>query len=99
MPVSTAPFGAVSVDERARAGVDRTRGIRKEESITFHSLRSGDISSSHTVIFGLLGERLEITHHAHNWECFAKGALDCALYLQGKPKGLYSVRDSMGFGR
>ena len=75
------------------------RGIRKEESITFHSLRSGDISSSHTVIFGLLGERLEITHHAHNWECFAKGALDCALYLQGKPKGLYSVRDSMGFGR
>ena len=73
----------------------RGRGVRAEDKITYHSLRSGDISSSHTVIFGMLGERLEITHHAHNWECFAKGALDSALYLQGKPIGLYSVQDTI----
>lgn len=73
------------------------RGIREEDQITFHSVRSGDISSSHTVIFGLQGERLEITHHAHNWTCFAKGALDCAKFLQDKAPGLYEVSDTIHF--
>lgn len=69
------------------------KGVRKDGEITFHSIRSGDISSSHTVIFGMMGERLEITHHAHNWECFARGAVDCALFLIDRPAGSYSVKD------
>ncbi|WFD12373.1 4-hydroxy-tetrahydrodipicolinate reductase [Tepidibacter hydrothermalis] len=68
-------------------------GERKEGSIGYHSIRSGDISSSHTVMFGLMGERLEITHHAYNWDCFAKGACKCITYLYGKEAGLYSVED------
>lgn len=68
-------------------------GVRKPGEIGYHSLRAGDISSSHTVLFGLSGERLEITHHAHSWRCFAEGALDCAEYLHQKPPGLYSVED------
>ena len=79
-------------DEAAKYGREG-RGIRGENEITFHSIRSGDISSSHTVMFGLKGERLEITHHAQNWECFANGAVDCALFLSGKPAGLYGVGD------
>lgn len=69
------------------------KGVRQDGEITFHSIRSGDISSSHTVIFGMMGERFEITHHAHNWECFARGAIDCALFLMGKEPGLYGVQD------
>lgn len=69
------------------------KGVRKDGEITFHSIRSGDISSSHTVIFGMMGERFEITHHAHNWECFARGAIDCAKFLAEKSAGLYSVKD------
>lgn len=69
---------------------------RKEGTIGYHSVRSGDISSSHTVMFGLLGERLEITHHAHNWKCFAEGALDCAAFLEGKTAGYYGVKDVLG---
>lgn len=74
------------------------KGERIKGSIGYHSIRSGDISSSHTVIFGLLGERLEITHHAHNWECFAHGACDAAAFLKDKEIGLYTVKDVLGIG-
>ncbi|MGL5257724.1 MAG: 4-hydroxy-tetrahydrodipicolinate reductase [Proteocatella sp.] len=69
------------------------KGIRNKNEIGYHSIRSGDISSSHTVIFGMMGERLEITHHAYNWLCFARGACDCAKFLQDKQNGLYKVSD------
>lgn len=67
-----------------------------EEWVKFHSIRAGDISSSHTVLFGCMGERLEITHHAHNWECFAHGACDAARYLKDKGAGLYTMKDVVG---
>jgi 4-hydroxy-tetrahydrodipicolinate reductase len=69
------------------------KGKRKQGTIGYHSLRAGDISSSHTVIFGFQGERLEITHHTHNWQCFATGACEGAAFLYGKEPGLYSVKD------
>ncbi|EJP6473570.1 4-hydroxy-tetrahydrodipicolinate reductase [Clostridium botulinum] len=72
------------------------KGEREEEKITYHSLRAGDISSSHTVMFGLMGERLEITHHAHNWECFANGGCQAALFLKDKKPGLYSMKEVLG---
>ncbi len=71
-------------------------GARIPGSIGYHSLRAGDISSSHTVMFGLMGERLEITHHAHNWECFANGACQAAVFLYGKEPGFYTVKDVLG---
>ncbi|SHJ13400.1 4-hydroxy-tetrahydrodipicolinate reductase [Lutispora thermophila] len=69
------------------------KGERVPGSIGYHSIRSGDISSSHTVMFGLMGERLEITHHAYNWECFAQGACEAAAFLYGKEPGLYTIKD------
>ena len=68
-------------------------GERIENSIGYHSIRSGDISSSHTVMFGLMGERLEITHHAYNWNCFAQGACKAVEYISEKEAGLYGVED------
>ncbi len=68
-------------------------GERIPDSIGYHSIRSGDISSSHKVMFGLLGERLEITHHSYNWECFAQGACEAAAFLLNKPAGFYTVSD------
>lgn len=68
-------------------------GQRQEGHIGFHSVRAGDISSTHTVIFGMMGERLEITHRAYDWTTYAKGALDGALFLKGKEPGLYTFRD------
>lgn len=67
--------------------------VRKPGSIGYHSLRAGNIPSSHTVFFGGMGERLEITHHSYNWECFARGACDCAAFLAGKEPGFYTIKD------
>lgn len=66
---------------------------RETGTIGYHSLRAGNIPSSHTVYFGGMGERLEITHHSYNWECFARGACDCAAYLADKGPGFYSIKD------
>lgn len=62
---------------------------REPGTIGYHSLRAGNIPSSHTVFFGGMGERLEITHHSYNWECFARGACDCAVYLADQEPGFY----------
>lgn len=70
--------------------------VRVPGTIGYSSVRAGDISSSHTIIFGFKGERLEITHHAHNWECFAEGACSCASFLGNKGAGWYSVKDVLG---
>lgn len=67
--------------------------LRREGHIGYHSVRSGGISSTHTVLFGGLSERLEITHHAYNSESFAAGACDCAVFLYGKAPGHYTVED------
>ncbi|MGE9941980.1 4-hydroxy-tetrahydrodipicolinate reductase [Bariatricus sp. SGI.161] len=66
---------------------------RVSGTIGYHSLRAGNIPSSHTVFFGGMGERLEITHHSYNWECFARGACDCAAYLADKEPGFYTIKD------
>ena len=74
------------------AAIKEASGIEVKSS-AYHSIRSGDIPSSHTVIFGCLGERLEITHHSYNWECYARGACDAARFLCGKAPGLYAMKD------
>jgi len=66
---------------------------RQPGTIGFHSLRTGNLPSSHTVYFGGIGERLEITHHSYNWECFARGVCDGAAFLDQKEAGLYSMND------
>lgn len=66
---------------------------REKGTIGYHSLRAGNIPSSHTVYFGFMGERLEITHHSYNWECFARGACDCAAFLADKGPGFYTIKD------
>ncbi len=78
----------VSFDDKAKFG-RVGKGIRGDNEITFHSVRSGNISSSHTVIFGMDGERIELTHHSYDFGTFAKGALTCMLYLKDKKSGMY----------
>ena len=60
------------------------------------SLRSGDVVGEHTVSFGTLGERLELTHRAHSRDTFARGALRAARFIAGQPPGLYSMADVLG---
>lgn len=68
-------------------------GERPRGEIGVHALRVGDNPGEHTVVFGLMGETIELTHRALNRDGFAKGAIDAALFIIGKPPRLYSPAD------
>ncbi|HEV8473603.1 MAG TPA: 4-hydroxy-tetrahydrodipicolinate reductase [Methylomirabilota bacterium] len=71
-------------------------GERTSKEIGVMSLRSGDVVGEHTVSFGTLGERLELTHRAHSRDTFARGALRAARWIAGRGPGLYSMHDVLG---
>jgi len=71
-------------------------GERHRGEIGIHALRTGDNPGEHTVVFGLMGECLELSHRALNRDGFARGALDAAKYLAGKPARLYTMSDLLG---
>jgi 4-hydroxy-tetrahydrodipicolinate reductase len=74
-------------------------GERKTREIGMAVLRAGDIVGDHTVMFGGMGERLEITHRAHSRDNFARGAVKAALWVVKQPKGLYDMQDVLGLRR
>ncbi|OHC75669.1 MAG: 4-hydroxy-tetrahydrodipicolinate reductase [Rhodospirillales bacterium RIFCSPLOWO2_12_FULL_58_28] len=82
------------VSRRVRDGHtgDRNRG-----EIGFATLRGGDVVGDHTVIFAAEGERIELTHKASSRTIFAGGAVKAALWTKGRPPGLYSMRNVLGF--
>lgn len=71
-------------------------GERPRGEIGLHALRTGDNPGEHTVVFGLMGECLELSHRALNRDGFALGALDAAKFLAGKPPRLYTMADVLG---
>jgi 4-hydroxy-tetrahydrodipicolinate reductase len=82
-----------------KVGVYGRKGIvgeRTKEEIGVHAIRAGDIVGEHTILFGGVGERIEITHRAHSRDNFAMGALRAARWVVGKPAGLYDMLDVLG---
>ncbi len=71
-------------------------GERKKNEIGMQTLRAGDVVGEHTVIFGGMGERVELTHKAHSRENFARGAIRAAKWIYNKPKGFYTMKDVLG---
>lgn len=71
-------------------------GPRKPKEIGMHTLRGGDVVGDHTVIFAADGERVELSHKASSRMTFAAGAVRAAVWLQGKPAGLYDMQDVLG---
>ncbi len=71
-------------------------GERAHNEIGIQTIRAGDIVGEHTVMFGGLGERIEITHKASSRDTFARGAIKAALWLKDKSAGLYDMQDVLG---
>jgi 4-hydroxy-tetrahydrodipicolinate reductase len=69
---------------------------RSRKEIGMAALRSGDVVGEHTVSFGALGERLELTHRAQSRDNFARGALRAARFIAAAKPGLYSMQDVLG---
>lgn len=77
-------------------GREGLTGARPRNEIGYHAVRTGDDPGQHTILFGLLGETIEIRVAASNRDCYAQGALTAAKFLAGKPAGLYNMFDVLG---
>jgi len=84
-------FGKVGVYGRKGMVGERTR-----EEIGMQVIRAGDIVGEHTVFFGGIGERLEVTHRAQSRDNFARGAIRAAQWVVDQPNGLYDMQDVLG---
>ena len=82
--------------EHYKHGREGISGERPRGEIGLHALRTGDNPGEHTIVFGLMGECLELSHRALNRDGFALGALDAAKFLAGKPAGVYTMKDVLG---
>jgi len=71
-------------------------GQRPHDEIGYHAVRVGDNPGEHTIIFGMLGETLELTVRATNRDCYALGALQAAKFVVRQPPGMYSMFDVLG---
>jgi 4-hydroxy-tetrahydrodipicolinate reductase len=82
--------------QRAQHGRHGAVGARRRDEIGYHAVRVGDNPGEHQIIFGLLGETLEISVKASSRDCYAHGALAAARFLHDKPPGLYTMNDVLG---
>ena len=71
-------------------------GQRPRNEIGYHAVRTGDNPGEHTIVFGMLGETLELRVAATSRDCYAQGALLAAEWLVGKKPGLYGMNDVLG---
>jgi 4-hydroxy-tetrahydrodipicolinate reductase len=90
-----APLGR-DLAKEAVYGRSGRPGPRTKREIGILAARAGDVVGDHTVMFGGLGERIEVTHRAHSREVLARGALRAAGWIAGRPAGLYSMLDVLG---
>jgi 4-hydroxy-tetrahydrodipicolinate reductase len=93
-------FGQTIADvmgqQEHRHGRQGRPGARPHGEIGYHAIRTGDNPGEHTVIFGMIGETIEVTVRATNRDCYASGALAAAKFLLGKPPRVYDMKDVLG---
>ena len=78
-------------------------GVNPADDVQYHSIRAGNTPSEHRVIIGCMGEKMEISHEAYDWRCYARGACDAIVYMGEKiatsPNGgigTYTMDDVIG---
>jgi 4-hydroxy-tetrahydrodipicolinate reductase len=69
------------------------RKKRDKNEIGIASVRGGSIVGEHEVIFAGQDEVIEFKHTAYSKAVFAKGAVEAAKFLNGKPAGRYDMAD------
>jgi 4-hydroxy-tetrahydrodipicolinate reductase len=79
--------------ERARDGIT---GPRADGAIGFSVVRGGGIVGEHSVLFAAQDELVTLSHSARDRSLFARGALEAALWVVGRPPGLYDMQDVLG---
>lgn len=81
------------VGVRARDGIT---GARNTGEIGFSVMRGGGIVGEHSVVFAAEDEILTFSHSARDRGLFARGAVEAARWIAGRPNGCYDMQDVLG---
>lgn len=71
------------------------REKRTKKEIGIHAIRGGTITGEHEIIFAGHDEIIKISHSARSKELFATGGINAAMFICGKPAGLYNMTDML----
>ena len=84
-----------ALEEKYDYVYDRSRERKKREKyeIGISAVRGGNIVGEHEVIFAGQDEVIEFKHTAYSTAVLAKGAVQAAKFLAGKPAGMYDMAD------
>lgn len=98
-PSGTALALADSINEELNNEYDyvydrsQVREKRSKKEIGISAVRGGTIVGDHDVIFAGMDEVITFSHRAYSKSVFAKGAVQAAKFLAGKPAGKYDMCD------
>ncbi len=86
----------VKLEDVMDSGRNGHVGARIAGHIGFAALRGGQVVGEHTLLFASGDEHISLTHRAFDRRAFASGAVRAALWVRGRPPGLYSMMDVLG---
>jgi 4-hydroxy-tetrahydrodipicolinate reductase len=69
------------------------KGSLQKNKINFFITRKGSTIGKHSVLFNNKIEKIELKHTAFSRELFADGALNAAIWITKKNKGLFTMQD------
>ena len=72
------------------------KGNLQKNKINFFITRKGNTIGKHSVLFNNKIENIELKHTAFSRELFADGALNAAIWISKKNKGLFDMQDMLG---
>jgi 4-hydroxy-tetrahydrodipicolinate reductase len=75
--------------------LNRSGNLQKNK-ITFFITRKGNTIGKHSVNFNNNIENIELKHTAFSRDLFADGALNAAVWINKKNKGLFNMQDILG---
>ncbi|RAI57617.1 4-hydroxy-tetrahydrodipicolinate reductase [Roseicella frigidaeris] len=78
------------------SGRDGHTGARGTGRIGFAALRGGQVVGEHMLLFAGASEHIALTHRSFDRRVYATGAVRAALWLQGRPPGLYDMKHVLG---
>ena len=75
--------------------LNRSGNLQKNK-ITFFIRRKGNTIGKHSVNFNNNIENIELKHTAFSRDLFADGALNAAVWISKKNRGLFNMQDILG---
>ena len=94
-------FGSIIAENMGQTkhvhGREGRPGLRSQNEIGYHALRTGDNVGEHTIVFGMMGETIDLTVRGQTRDSYAYGALQAAKFLLHRGAGMYSMADVLDF--